>query len=97
MNTIREHAEDYLAMRRALGFELTTFGQKLLSFIDYLETHEMSVLTTEAALTWATSSKLSMAAPREIGQTQTMRVAIVKSSLVLDQLDQAIAALKDAA
>lgn len=56
MNTIRDHAEDYLAMRRALGFELTTFGQKLLSFIDYLETHEMSVLTAEAALTWATST-----------------------------------------
>ncbi|MGI8612424.1 MAG: tyrosine-type recombinase/integrase [Nocardioidaceae bacterium] len=56
MNTIRDHAEDYLAMRRALGFELTTFGQKLLSFIAYLETHEISVVTTEAALNWATST-----------------------------------------
>lgn len=55
MITIREHAEDYLAMRRSLGFQLTTFGQKLLSLIDYLEAHEMSVLTAEAALSWATS------------------------------------------
>jgi len=59
VSTIREHAEDYLAMRRALGFELTTFGQKLLSFIDYLEAHEMSVLTAEAALSWATSTPRS--------------------------------------
>ncbi len=59
MITIREHAEDYLAMRRSLGFQLKTFGQKLLSFIDYLEAYEMSVLTTEAALSWATSTPRS--------------------------------------
>ena len=53
MNAIRGHAEDYLAMRRALGFKLTTFGQKLLSFVDYLEAHDLDVLTTDAALAWA--------------------------------------------
>lgn len=53
MSTIRGHAEDYLAMRRALGFKLTTFGQKLLSFVGYLEAHDMEVLTTDAALAWA--------------------------------------------
>ena len=26
MTTLREHAERYLAMRRALGFKLTTWG-----------------------------------------------------------------------
>lgn len=51
--TIRDHAEDYLAMRRALGFKLTAFGQKLLSFVDYLEAHDASTLTTDAALAWA--------------------------------------------
>lgn len=59
MSTIRERPEDYLAMRRSLGFELTTFGQKLLSFIDYLDAHEMSVLTAEAALSWAASTPRS--------------------------------------
>lgn len=54
--TIREHAEDYLAMRRALGFKLTTFGQKLLSFVDYLEAHDSPVMTTDSALAWATST-----------------------------------------
>lgn len=59
MNTIRRHAEDYLAMRRALGFKLTTFGQKLLSFVDYLEVHDLNVVTTEAALAWATATPRS--------------------------------------
>lgn len=52
---IRRHAEQYLAMRRGLGFKLTTFGQKLFSFIDYLEAHDLNAITTEAALDWATS------------------------------------------
>jgi hypothetical protein len=64
MSTIRQHAEDYLTMRRALGFKLTTFGQKLLSFVDYLEAHEASVLTTDAALAWATATPRSSGRPR---------------------------------
>ena len=59
MSAIRQHAEDYLAMRRALGFKLTTFGPKLLSFIDYLDAHDMDVLTTDAALAWATDTPRS--------------------------------------
>ena len=59
MSTIRAHAEDYLAMRRALGFKLTTFGQKLLSFVDYLEAHDLDVLTTDAALAWARATPRS--------------------------------------
>ena len=46
----------YLAMRRALGLKLTTFGQRLLSFVGYLEQHGASHLTTDAALAWATST-----------------------------------------
>ncbi|MGH8277352.1 MAG: tyrosine-type recombinase/integrase, partial [Steroidobacteraceae bacterium] len=46
-------------MRRALGFKLTTFAQKLFSFIDYLEAHDLNVITTEAALAWATSTPRS--------------------------------------
>jgi integrase len=56
---IRRHAERYLAMRRALGFKLTTFGQKLVSFIDYLEAHDLNVIITESALAWATSTPRS--------------------------------------
>jgi integrase/recombinase XerD len=56
---IRHHAERYLAMRRALGFKLPTLGQKLVSFVDYLEAHDLNVITTEAALAWATSTPRS--------------------------------------
>jgi integrase/recombinase XerD len=56
MSTLREHAERYLAMRRALGFKLTTWGPKLMSFIAYLESLEHAVVTTNDALAWATST-----------------------------------------
>jgi integrase len=59
MNTIRQHAEAYLAMRRGLGFKLTTFGQRLMSFVDYLERHDLPHLSTEAAVAWATSTPRS--------------------------------------
>jgi integrase/recombinase XerD len=59
MTTIREHAEQYLAMRRALGFKLTTFGGRLFGFVTYLETHQQDVITTEAALAWATDTPRS--------------------------------------
>lgn len=71
MTTIRQHAQQYLAMRRALGFKLTTFGQKLLSFVDHLESHDMDVITTEAALSWA------MTTPRSTDQVHWSRRLMV--------------------
>lgn len=59
MTTIRQHADEYLAMRRRLGFKLTSFGEKLMSFVSYLEHTGATVLTAEAALTWATSTPRS--------------------------------------
>lgn len=46
-------------MRRGLGFKLTTFGQRLMSFVGYLERHDLPHLTTEAALAWAMSTPRS--------------------------------------
>lgn len=56
MSTIRGRAEEYLAMRRALGFQLSSFEQKLLSFVCYLEAHDLDVITVDAALAWATAT-----------------------------------------
>ena len=53
MSRLREAAEDYLVMRRALGFKLTTQGRQLLSFIDYCEAHHADHVTTELVLSWA--------------------------------------------
>lgn len=59
MTTIRTRAEEYLAMRRSLGFQLTSFEQKLLSFVGYLEAHALDVITVDAALAWSTATPRS--------------------------------------
>jgi integrase/recombinase XerD len=59
MITLRERAAEYLAMRRALGFRLTTWGVRLMSFISYLESAGATVITTDAALAWATCTPRS--------------------------------------
>lgn len=53
MSALRTAAEDYLAMRRALGFKLTSQGRQLLSFIDYCEAHDAEHVTTDLAVAWA--------------------------------------------
>ena len=71
MTTIRQHAEAYLAMRRRLGFKLTTFGQKLMSFVGYLERTDAPVLTTAVAVAWA------MDTPRSTDQVHWSRRLMV--------------------
>jgi integrase len=53
MNTIREAVQEYLVMRRGLGFKLHDAGVALLKFVSYLENHGVSHITTKLALTWA--------------------------------------------
>ena len=37
MSGLRARAEEYLAMRRALGFKLTSHGSRLMSFVRFCE------------------------------------------------------------
>ena len=37
MSALRARAEEYLAMRRTLGFKLTTQGRHLMSFVRFCE------------------------------------------------------------
>jgi integrase/recombinase XerD len=53
MSPLRDAAENYLVMRRALGFKLTTWGRQLMSFINYCEAHHADHITTEFTLAWA--------------------------------------------
>lgn len=55
MNSLRTAAEDYLAMRRALGFKLGLQGRLLMQFVDYLEGRGLETVTAEAAMAWATA------------------------------------------
>lgn len=54
MSPLREAAEEYLRIRRALGFKLETAGRLLPQFLDYLESVDAETITTEHALRWAT-------------------------------------------
>ncbi len=52
--TIRTRVEDYLAMRRSLGYTLRGDGRMLLAFADRLDQAGQSTITVSAALAWAT-------------------------------------------
>lgn len=54
--TIRTQVEDYLAMRRSLGYTLRGDGHMLLAFADRLDQAGQSTITVSAALAWATES-----------------------------------------
>lgn len=56
MNSLRETAEEYLSIRRALGYKLVGQGRLLAGFVCYLEETGASVITTELALSWARGS-----------------------------------------
>jgi integrase/recombinase XerD len=53
VSSLREAAEEYLALRRALGFKLGQQGRMLLQFVAFLEQHGATVITTKLALQWA--------------------------------------------
>ena len=54
MSALRRHLEDYLALRRGLGFKLGRPGQMLEGFAGYLEQAGAETVTTGHALAWAT-------------------------------------------
>jgi len=53
MNTLRRAAQEYLAMRRALGFKLRRAGEGLLDFVAFMEQQRASTITVPLALAWA--------------------------------------------
>ena len=54
MKSLHERVEQYLAIRRSLGFKLEDHGRLLPQFVTYLEQCGAATLTVEAALAWAT-------------------------------------------
>jgi integrase/recombinase XerD len=53
VSALRDAAQRYLVMRRALGFKLSTQGRQLMSFIDYCDAHQAEHITTDLVLAWA--------------------------------------------
>jgi len=57
MSTLSNRLDDYLSLRRSLGFKLTSEGTALPSFVQFMEHNKASYITNELALTWATLPK----------------------------------------
>lgn len=53
MTAMHDHVQEYLRLRRALGFELTWPGRILPQFADYLEASGAATITDEVAIAWA--------------------------------------------
>jgi len=54
MKPLDQAVEDYLALRRSLGFKLREYGECLQEFVAFLETNGSSRITTKLALEYAT-------------------------------------------
>jgi integrase len=53
MSPLRRRLEEYLSVRRALGFKLEREGRVLPDFLTYLEERGTDVITTTMAMDWA--------------------------------------------
>jgi len=53
MSALREAVDDYIALRRSLGFKLEDYPWALYDFVSYLEAAGASTVTAELALSWA--------------------------------------------
>jgi len=53
MKALRKALQEYLAVRRSLGFELRNIDRPLHNFVSFLERQGISYITTDLALCWA--------------------------------------------
>jgi integrase/recombinase XerD len=53
MNTLRQAVQEYLSLRRDLGFKLQDAGKGLLDFVTFMEQRRASYITQALALAWA--------------------------------------------
>lgn len=53
MSQLQKEMEEYLAVRRALGFKLRDAGRALHNFVAFMDQAQAPVITTKLALQWA--------------------------------------------
>ncbi len=80
MSELRESLEEYLAIRRSLGFELSTLACDVRNFIDFVEGEGASCITTELALRWAQLSTEVQPATRAARLASVRRFAAWRSA-----------------
>jgi len=84
MKGLTEHAEDYLRLRRALGYKLERHGRLLPQLVAYLEAAGKRTITRELAISWA---RLPAAAQ---AQRWAARLAIARGfALYMQTIDPA--------
>ncbi|MGZ6638452.1 MAG: tyrosine-type recombinase/integrase, partial [Solirubrobacteraceae bacterium] len=54
MSALGQSVDDYLQIRRALGYKLTIHGRVLPQFVEFLQARDAAVITTSLALEFAT-------------------------------------------
>lgn len=54
MSSLEQAIEDYLALRRSLGFKLREYGECLREFVSFLKTNRAAHITNKLALEYAT-------------------------------------------
>lgn len=60
---LRQALNDYLAMRRSLGYRLQAEGVRLAKFVDFTEEKKASYVTTTLAVKWALQSSPALGEP----------------------------------
>ena len=53
MSALGDHLDDYLRLRRALGFQLGRHGESLPGFVAFLDANGAATITVEMAVAWA--------------------------------------------
>lgn len=53
MNSLSDHVQDYIALRRSLGYKLEQTGRDLAAFAAFAERSRSSFITRELAVAWA--------------------------------------------
>ena len=86
MNTLGEAVQEYLSMRRSLGFKLREDGFRLFDFVAFMERRKASYITHELALAWAQSSTTTLkAVSLRCWSASSRIVAVPRLLAALDQ------------
>lgn len=80
MSELRESFEEYLAVRRSLGFKLTEVARRLRNFVGFAEGEGASYITTELALRWAQLPTRAQPATRAARLASVRRFAAWRSA-----------------
>ncbi len=62
MNDLRDHLNQYISLRRAMGTQLLEPAAALNQFVDFVEADRGDFITIDAALRWATKPQLAQRA-----------------------------------